>query len=125
MVIHQVFANRSNAGDWLSARGIRSLLGQHAVREHLCDEPFVGQTLQALATATPDDLVVIGGGGLVMDYFAPLWRGLLQLPALRLCLWGIGVVDHKAAPSLRTIDLVRDVAARALVCRVRDERTRE
>lgn len=124
-MIHQVFANRSNAGDWLSARGIRSLLQPHPVREHLCDEPFVAATLAALAAAAADDLVVIGGGGLLMDYFAPLWRGLLQLPALRLCLWGIGVVDHKAAPSLRTIDLVREVAARALVCRVRDQRTRE
>lgn len=124
-MIHQVFANRSNAGDWLSARGIRSLLGQHAVQEHLCDEPFVAATLEALAAAAPDDLVVIGGGGLLTDYFAPLWHGLRDLPRLRLCLWGVGVVDHKAAPSLRTIAVVRDVAARALVCRVRDERTRE
>jgi polysaccharide pyruvyl transferase WcaK-like protein len=124
-VIHQVFANRSNAGDWLSARGIRSLLAPHEVREHLCDEPFVADTLAELAASPAGDLVVIGGGGLVMDYFAPLWRGLRELPRLRTCLWGVGVVDHKAAPSLRTMDVVRVVAARALLCRVRDERTRE
>ena len=40
-MIHHVFANRSNIGDWLSARGIQALLGPQRVMEHLCDEPFV------------------------------------------------------------------------------------
>lgn len=70
MTVHHVFANRSNVGDWLSARGIQALLGPGRVAEHLCDGPFVPETLAALSAVTQYDLVVIGGGRL-MDYFAP------------------------------------------------------
>ena len=45
-MIHHVYANRSNAGDWLSALGIQRLLAPLPVTEHLCDEPFVEETLQ-------------------------------------------------------------------------------
>src|SRR5205823_8029379 len=75
VTLYHVFANRSNAGDWLSARGIRSLLDAPAVTELLCDEPFVPETLERLSSAGPGDLIVIGGGGLFMDYFEPFWRG--------------------------------------------------
>ena len=70
-MIYHVYANQKNIGDWLSARGIQSMLEPHPVRELLCDEPFVPKTIEILGQAGPDDLVVIGGGGLFMDYFAP------------------------------------------------------
>jgi hypothetical protein len=126
-VIHQVFANRSNVGDWLSARGIRSLLGPGAADapEHLCDEPFVPQTLERLARAAPGDLVVVGGGGLLMDYFAPFWEGLLATsPAPRFCIWGAGVCDMKSEASLPARGLLDRIAAASLLTAVRDERTR-
>ena len=50
-MIHHVYANQSNVGDWLSARGIQSLLAPLTVTEHLCDEPFVPETLRKLAKA--------------------------------------------------------------------------
>ena len=46
-MIHHVFANRSNIGDWLSAIGIQSLLGDIPVCEHLADAPCVPETLAA------------------------------------------------------------------------------
>ena len=73
-MIYHVYANQSNAGDWLSARGIQALLAPREVREHLCDEPFVPQTIAALERATEEDFIVIGGGGLFMDYFEPFWK---------------------------------------------------
>src|SRR5207244_3560144 len=89
VVIHHVFANRTNVGDLLSARGIQALLHPEPVTEHLCDDPFVESTLAALAGAAPDDVVVVGGGGLFMDYFEPFWRGLLDVLGERpLCIWG-------------------------------------
>ncbi|OJF14712.1 polysaccharide pyruvyl transferase family protein [Couchioplanes caeruleus] len=125
MVIHHVFANRSNAGDWLAAQGIQSQLVGVRVVSHLCDAPFVRRTLHVLKRAGPDDLVVIGGGGLLMDYFAPLWTGLAALSdRLRYCLWGLGAVDLKREDSRLDPDLPRAVAGRALLCRVRDEHTR-
>ena len=40
-MIHHVFANKSNIGDWLSAQGIQTLLhkycGREKVLEHFCD----------------------------------------------------------------------------------------
>jgi polysaccharide pyruvyl transferase WcaK-like protein len=123
--LHHVFANRSNVGDWLSAIGIQSLLPGVPVVEHLCDEPFVPETLAALERARPGDAVVIGGGGLFMDYFEPFWRGFLPLAGrLPFAVWGVGFVDLKLEPSRASTDLLADVLRRARVVRVRDELTR-
>src|SRR5688500_18355984 len=95
-MIHHVYANRSNIGDWLSALGIQSLLGSRPVIEHLCDEPFVAETLAALSACTADDLIVIGGGGLFMDYFTPFWEGFRQIAdKVPFCIWGTGYCDLK------------------------------
>lgn len=124
-MIHHVFANRSNIGDWLSARGIQRLLRPHAVTEHLCDGPFVQQTLAELNQAGAEDLVVIGGGGLFMDYFDPFWTGLRALGTrLRYCIWGVGYCDLKAEPSRPTPELLRNVVGASALCVVRDELTR-
>lgn len=124
-MIHHVFANRSNIGDWLSAKGIQRLLQAAPVTEHLCDEVFVAQTLDALNRLEPSDLVLIGGGGIFMDYFAPFWVGLSRLDCLpRYCIWGVGYCDLKAEPSHPPLDLVRRIVAGSELCVVRDELTR-
>jgi hypothetical protein len=126
VTIYHVFANRSNVGDWLSARGIQSLLAPRQVTELLCDEPFVPETLRHLSAAGPDDLVVIGGGGLFMDYFEPFWRGFAPLAnRVPFCIWGVGCCDMKRAASRPPQSLIGPIAARARLCAVRDEMTRE
>jgi polysaccharide pyruvyl transferase WcaK-like protein len=123
-VIHHVYANQSNTGDWLSALGIQRLLGPDPVVEHLCDEPFVDETLAALAELGPHDLVVIGGGGLFMDYFEPFWEGINRLgPRLRYCIWGAGACDMKMSGSRMSGRLLGAVAAKAELCVVRDRLT--
>lgn len=124
-MIHHVYANQENIGDWLSARGIQSLLAPLPLTEHFCDQPFVAATLERLAGLGSADLIVIGGGGLFMDYFAPFWEGLQQLrPAAPLCIWGVGYCDLKAEPSRPPLALLQSVARGARLCVVRDELTR-
>ncbi len=124
-MIHHVFANRSNLGDWLSAQGIQALLGARDVVEHLCDEPFVPDTLKRLHAAGPDDLIVIGGGGLFMDYFVPFWEGFLSI-AVRVpfCIWGVGVCDAVSRPTCAPAALLEEVVRRSCCCVVRDDLTR-
>lgn len=125
MTVFHVFANRSNAGDWLSAIGIQSLLGEVEVVELLCDEPFVDATLRTLEKAQRDDFVIIGGGGLFMDYFNHFWEGLACIQdRLRYCLWGVGYVDLKREPSQPPATLLQSIAKASALCRVRDEHTR-
>jgi hypothetical protein len=124
-MIHHVFANKSNAGDWLSARGIQSQLTPHEIREYFCDVPFVPETLAKLAGASREDLVVIGGGGLLMDYFAPFWEGFLPLAdRLRFCLWGVGVCEHKSGSTAASRELLVKIIRKSRACYVRDELTR-
>jgi polysaccharide pyruvyl transferase WcaK-like protein len=124
-MIHHVFANRSNIGDWLSARGVQHLLRPHAVSEHLCDDVFLPQTLEALRGLDPQDLVVIGGGGLFMDYFEPFWRGLLGMRRrLRYVIWGVGFCDLKSEPSLPPLDILRAAVEGSELCVLRDEQAR-
>lgn len=124
-MIHHVFANRSNIGDWLSARGIQSLLGEVEIVEHLCDEPFAPATLAALAQAGPNDLIVIGGGGLFMDYFTPFWEGFRAIADhAPFCIWGVGYCDLKREPSRAPQALLAAIAGKSRLCIVRDELTR-
>lgn len=125
-MIYHVFANRSNAGDWLAALGIRKLLGPLPVIECLCDEPFVPQTLVRLEQAAPWDLIIIGGGGLFMDYFQPFWEGFLPIAQrVRYCLWGVGCCQMKWQNTRLPVGLVRDIVNGSQFCVVRDELTRD
>lgn len=124
-MIHHVFANRSNVGDWLSARGIQALVAGLGLEEHLCDMPFVADTLRRLRGVGAHDVIVVGGGGLFMDYFEPFWRGFLDVIGERkFVVWGVGVCDMKARPSALERDLLRSIRARATLIAVRDDRTR-
>ena len=93
-MIYHVYANQSNIGDWLSAIGIQSLLAPAAITELFCDAPFVADTLATLAVASKGDAVVVGGGGLFMDYFTPFWEGLRAIvDSVPTYLWGVGYCD--------------------------------
>jgi polysaccharide pyruvyl transferase WcaK-like protein len=124
-MIHHVFANRSNIGDWLSARGIQSLLTPQPIVEHLCDEPFVDETLNRLALTGPADTIVIGGGGLFMDYFLPFWQGFREIAGRTpFFIWGVGYCDLKREMSRPPAELLTEIINQSRFCSVRDELTR-
>lgn len=124
-MIYHVFANRSNIGDWLSAKGIQKLISPYPVIECLCDEPFVEETMQVLANASEKDLIIIGGGGLLMDYFIPFWEAFNSVAdRVPFCIWGIGYCDIKHEPSLPPNVLIEHIVQKARLCIVRDELSR-
>lgn len=123
-MIYHLYANRSNIGDWLSAKGIQKLLSPLPVTECLCDEPFVEETMRVLSSATKDDLVVIGGGGLLMDYFEPFWKAFIPVSKrVPYCLWGVGYCDHKRQKTLPAKALINEIVKNSRLCVVRDEMT--
>jgi polysaccharide pyruvyl transferase WcaK-like protein len=124
-MIHHVYANQSNVGDWLSARGIQSLLTPLAVTAHFCDEPFMAKTLAELGITGPEDFIIIGGGGLFMDYFVPFWDGFRAVAARTpFVIWGAGCCDRKREQSRPPLNLLSEIVTRARLCVVRDELTR-
>lgn len=124
-MIYHIYANRSNIGDWLSAKGIQKLLSPYQVIECLCDRPFIKDTIEILSGATEKDLIVIGGGGLIMDYFAPFWKAFKPVAErVPFCIWGIGCCDLKNESSLPPRKLIEDIVNKSRLCVVRDELTR-
>jgi polysaccharide pyruvyl transferase WcaK-like protein len=121
-----VFANKSNIGDWLSARGIQSLLGKQPIKEYLCDEPYVDQTLEKLRSATEHDLIIVGGGGLFMDYFTAFWEGFREIAErVPFAIWGVGYCDLKREQSRASRPLLEDIIGKSRMCIVRDNHTRD
>ena len=101
-MIYHVYANRSNIGDWVSAKGIQELLSPAAITECFWDGPFVKDTIKRLSKASENDLIVIGGGGLLMDYFEPFWKSFDAIASrIPFCIWGVGYCDLKRTPSLK------------------------
>jgi len=124
-MIHHVFANRSNVGDWLSAKGIQRLLAPLPFKEYLCDQPFVPDTLDKLGKAAPGDFIIIGGGGLFSNYFNPFWQGFAAISHLvPYAIWGVGCCDIKMSASLPPRELIEPIVKNSRLCVVRDELTR-
>jgi len=124
-MIYHVFANKANIGDWLSARAIQSLLGAQEITELFCNEPMVNRTIDRLRHATQKDLVIIGGGGLFMDYFTPFWEGFREISRrVPFCIWGVGYCDLKREHSRAPLQLLEDIISRSRLTVVRDELTR-
>ena len=124
-MIYHIYANRSNIGDWISAKGIQNLLSPLEVTECLCDRPFVKNTIERLSTATEKDLVIIGGGGLLMDYFLPFWKAFKPIAQrVPFCIWGIGYCDLKRRSSLISKKLIESIISKSKLTIVRDELSR-
>ncbi|MBU1822982.1 MAG: polysaccharide pyruvyl transferase family protein, partial [Bacteroidetes bacterium] len=125
-MIYHIYANRSNIGDWLSAKGIQQLLYPLPITECLCDGPFVSDTIRTISHCKQGDLIVIGGGGLIMDYFEPFWQAFRPLAGrVPYVIWGIGCCDLKQEKSLPSSQLMKEIARQSTLCVVRDQLSRD
>lgn len=124
-MIYHIYANRSNIGDWVAAKGIQQLLSPLEITECLCDTPFVKSTIARLSKATPNDLIIIGAGGLLMDYFTPFWEAFEKIAdTIPFCVWGIGYCDLKHEHTLIRNELIKRLLQKSKLTIVRDELTR-
>jgi len=125
-MIYHVYATKSNIGDWLSAKGIQALLEPVEVHELFCDSPCVEETLSVLSRLTPQDFIIIGGGGLLMDYFEGFWEGFRSIAdRAPFALWGVGCCDLKRENTSVSKELMTDIVRRSRLCVVRDQLTWE
>ncbi len=124
-MIYHVYANRQNIGDWLAARAIQSTLVPRPITQLLLDEYFVADTVRRLQSATSRDLIIVGGGGLLMDYFLPFWEQLeIVSQRIPIVIWGIGYCDFKDSNVRPPKQLIQKIFSRARLCVLRDELTR-
>jgi polysaccharide pyruvyl transferase WcaK-like protein len=124
-MIHHIYANQSNAGDWLSARGIQALLAPFECTEHFCDTPFVPETVRRLQDASERDLIILGGGGLFMDYFVPFWDAFAPVSTrVPFVVWGAGCCDMKREHTRVPEGWLERILGRSRICIVRDDLSR-
>ena len=114
-----VYANRHNIGDRLSAEGIKLAVG---VEGPECI--IEGEQIRSLFGSCRDRpfRLVIGGGGLIKDTFAPFWESLLS-SKFRYVIMGIGMCDIKSQNSLFAYELLSNMIERAEFVWVRDTLT--
>ena len=124
MTIYQIYANKTNIGDYLSALAIRKYITpQKNITHLLCDKPYISATQNILGHLSKDDVVIIGGGGLLMDYFIQLWRTLIDnYTGYKLFIWGIGECsnNNKGIDSRVGNQIIQEISQIATKIAVRD-----
>lgn len=122
MRVTVLYANNENIGDLLSAVGIRTLMGGAATLF-----PFEGRraaTGRMLNGLRADDMLIVGGGGLLKATFDRTWEQVLQAQERRgfaTVLWGIGYCDVLGAETRGSVELHRAAVSRAALAGFRDE----
>lgn len=114
-----IYANRKNAGDFLSAKGVKLAVGVEAP-EHVIEENL--PNLKTILEANQDIKLIIGGGGLLKDSFEEFWKMVLSSGAKYVC-FGIGVCDVKGQNSLLSDEIFGKIITSAEQVWVRDSRT--
>lgn len=132
MKIFHFCANHVNIGDRISADGIFSLLHErHSNIEYyrlFCDKEFVASCTQIVEQKyTNDDLIIVGGGGLLIQYFMPFWKWLARFRTgkCRYILWGLGVCENDRLKKLTDTDMeiFQTIFKYSIVTSVRDKLT--
>jgi polysaccharide pyruvyl transferase WcaK-like protein len=131
MIFH-IYADQTNIGDLLSARGIQRILGNLKMKEfifreymekfgdnwhsEMCDE--------IQRSAKKGDLIIIGGGGLFHGCFENFWIEFLKREYSALSyLWGVGNCELKDEVTLLPQEIKEKILQKTKILSVRDQRT--
>lgn len=127
--IIQIFADKSNIGDWISALSIQELLKERSSLNFseylLANFSVMDSTIKILNTLSKHDIVIIGGGGLLHPYFAPLWKSLHKMHfKFQLHIWGIGICQQRDLLANHISgELIKEVVDRSVSFSFRDSAT--
>ena len=114
-----VFANRRNAGDLLSAKGVKLAVGVKGT-DYIIEGNSPQQFLKSFVGKNVR--LIIGGGGLFMDTFSPFWEATIS-SGIKYVLFGVGVCDIRGKKSLPPDSLLRSIVLCAEKIWVRDSRS--
>ncbi|MGB2963582.1 MAG: polysaccharide pyruvyl transferase family protein [Anaerolineales bacterium] len=125
MNVFHIYANKSNVGDFLSALAIKKL-----IKIKLQDLYWTARnsefTTRKLNELNENDIIIIGGGGLLKDYFLSMWEMLIKnYKGNKIVIWGVGECVNKERENTRLPDEVFDsIANIATKIYVRDYQTK-
>ncbi len=95
MKIYHIYANKTNVGDLLSALAIKKFLKLNST-DLFWTNGYFERTVKDLCNLNEKDVVIIGGGGLLKDYFFRLWETLIgNYKGNKMFLWGVGECINK------------------------------
>jgi exopolysaccharide biosynthesis predicted pyruvyltransferase EpsI len=114
-----IYANRKNAGDFLSAKGIKMAVGING-KEEVIEKNL--NKLKNTFEKNKDLKLIIGGGGLLKNSFEEFWQTVLHFNLKYVC-FGIGVCDIKGQNSLLPDEIFKEVVINAENFWARDSRT--
>lgn len=118
-----IYANNKNVGDLLSAIAIQNyidvkmdlLLWENTKREG---------SESIFKYLSKQGCIVIGGGGLLMDYFSPLWELIINNhDNKKIIVWGVGECRNKDHESTLPDYLFKSISEVASLISVRDYST--
>lgn len=123
-IICYISANATNAGDHASAIGVRYLSNRQGVELYAAKaalrETF--RVISAIKMKNKKAAILIGGGGLIQEWFAPFWKGLLQYD-VPFALFGVGANMLPPERNLPPNSILDGIAHRAVAIHVRDKWT--
>jgi polysaccharide pyruvyl transferase WcaK-like protein len=94
-MIYYCCANNINIGDYISMLGIKELINISGKELFLERNKALDLELKNINS---NDSIIIGGGGLLKDYFEKYWLEILKYKKMnnfKLYIFGVGVCQHK------------------------------
>jgi exopolysaccharide biosynthesis predicted pyruvyltransferase EpsI len=121
MLVYHAYANKANIGDYYSALAIKRYIDK-PMQNILVDRSYYNDYKRILRKLTKEDIIIVGGGGLLKNYFQKFWESLLNdYSGYKLILWGVGECINHFDESQKMPDIIYErIGEKAALISVRD-----